>query len=99
VHGLQVLHGVGVGQVVQVGVGQVLHGVGQVVQVGVGVGQVLHGVGVGQVLHGVGVGEGFGVAVGDGVGVELPEPLLRAFHKHPDRVRVSNKTETTRTIQ
>jgi hypothetical protein len=90
VHGLQVLHGVGVGQVVQVGVGQVLHGVGQVVQVGVG---------VGQVLHGVGVGEGFGVAVGDGVGVELPEPLLRAFHKHPDRVRVSNKTETTRTIQ
>jgi hypothetical protein len=97
VHGLQVLHGVGVGQV--------LHGVGQVVQVGVGVGQVvhglqvLHGVGVGQVVHGVGVGEGFGVAVGDGVGVELPEPLLRAFHKHPDRVRVSNKTETTRTIQ
>jgi hypothetical protein len=81
VHGLQVLHGVGVGQVVQVGVG---------------VGQVVHGL---QVLHGVGVGEGFGVAVGDGVGVELPEPLLRAFHKHPDRVRVSNKTETTRTIQ
>jgi hypothetical protein len=37
--------------------------------------------------------------VGDGVGVALPEPLLRAFHKQPDIVRVSNKTEMTITIQ
>ena len=73
----------------------------QVVQVGVGVGQVVHGL---QLVHGsqlvqAGVDEGFGVAVGDGVGVELPEPLLRAFHKQPDKVSVSNNTEITRTIQ
>ena len=76
----------------------------RVVQVGVGVGQVVHGL---QVLHGVGVGQvcmelelvRFGVAVGDGLVLELPEPLLRAFHKQPDIVRVSNKTEMTITIQ
>ncbi|NLJ49059.1 MAG: hypothetical protein GX428_05650 [Candidatus Atribacteria bacterium] len=91
--GLQV--GVGVGQVLQVGVG--LHGVQglqQVVQVGVGE-QEVHGSQL--VQAGVGVGEGFGVTVG--VGVELPESLLRAFHKQPDIVSVSNNTETTRTIK